>query len=221
MFIPWENLPRQLSEKYRHSYSGNLSSPYQLYVASLCKRYPNLKLLSDFLQSTDNLDTGRLTCLDFFESGLVSENQHLDINEFSDSMQREDGRLQGQMLIVEDLTRDIVEKIGSSLEIDPAFFAYHLYESRSEVETLQRLPYLLPSTVQRKGFVCFKYLQAVSFNTGGGIPPGRLICKSNVRRKVALCTATGCVSGDKYTGVVLRKITVLKTAKRCGTWQCR
>lgn len=198
------------------------AGPYQLYVASLCKRYPNLRLLSNFLNSTHKPDACRIRCLDFFESGLVVEHGELNSRNLSRFLQQpEDSRLQGHVLIVEDLTKDIIEILGSNLDIDPAFFAYHLYQARSEVERLSPLPSLLPSVFEKKSFISFKYIQAFSFRGHSALPHCRMTCNSNVRRNVTLSQTTGCASDDGYVGTVNRYINMLKTTKKSSTWLCK
>src|SRR5438552_2866763 len=109
--------------------------PYQSRVASLCRRFPHLLNLSAFLQTNASHQLGRIACLEFHDgdsAGPVTD-RRLTLDELKDVIKpHEERSIRGRILILEDLTKEAIEILGSGLSIDPAFFAYHLYTSRAE-----------------------------------------------------------------------------------------
>ncbi len=110
---------------------------YRNYVESLCLRNRRLQVLSNFLsQEKSTRHACRVAVLDFRRgidhviSRSINDTDHLsnDLRGCSkgDSLDLKN-RLQGRIIIVEDLTQDVIELLGSRLDIDPLFFALHLH----------------------------------------------------------------------------------------------
>ena len=84
----------------------------------------------------------------------------------------------GRLLVVEDLTADVIELLGSSLEIDPLFFALHLHATRSEKTVEQPDVRLLPSKARHLGILSTIYYRPLTF--AGNPIPAKLCCDANV-----------------------------------------
>jgi hypothetical protein len=122
--------------------------------------------------------------------------RNLDLEGLTRMMQSADEEnedLLGRILIVEDLTAAIIELLGSSLEIDPLFFASHLHAARSEKTAQQPDVRLFPSTTKSLKFLCASHHRPLTF-VGKNIPR-RVVCDANVRRKAS------CFSAFKGIGV--------------------
>jgi hypothetical protein len=160
-----------------------------------------------------------MVCLDFFESGLVKQRNVLPVQSLPGlNLQKSADGLQGQVLIIEDLTKDVIKFVGSSLSLDPAFFASHIYEARRDVDILKKYPEQLPSTKKRGGFLSLTCYQAMEFCSPDSSVPKGLMCKSNVRRKVNFSEALNPSSNQRIVGMVQRKITATKTLTEAGIW---
>ncbi|KAI9775220.1 MAG: hypothetical protein M1839_001338 [Geoglossum umbratile] len=122
------------------------------------------------------------------------------------------GNVLGRMLIVEDLTADVIELLGSSLEIDPLFFASHLHTSRSGKTAKRPDTRLLPSATKHLKFLSTIYHRPISFATD--LVPFKLLCDANVWRKVGAWPAPGSVS----VGFTQRAFSTLVNVNNCGIW---
>ncbi|KAH0536595.1 hypothetical protein FGG08_006553 [Glutinoglossum americanum] len=120
--------------------------------------------------------------------------------------------LLGRMLIVEDLTADLVELLGSSLEIDPLFFASHLHTSRSRKTAKLPDTRLLPSAAKHLKFLSATYHRPISF--AADPVPGKLLCDANVWRKVGAWPAPNSVS----VGYAMRVFSTLVNFNNSGIW---
>lgn len=106
---------------------------------------PCLFNLESFLSNqTSSHGRCRVRTLDFRE-GIkgVSSQTLVALNDLPSKLQsddKHDNPLQGRIFIIEDLTKEIVELLGSQLDVDPLFFAMHLH-----VDQRRRLKYHSPS----------------------------------------------------------------------------
>ena len=71
--------------------------------------------------------------------------------------------LQGRIFIIEDLTKDLIELLGSELEIDPLFFAMHLHASQ-KVGLSRQTPNeaTLPSRLLSQDYINISYHRSVA-----------------------------------------------------------
>jgi hypothetical protein len=186
----------------KSSESGNVRSKpfysYQQFVAAQCKWNPCLQNLSDFLAgSRFHQKPSRIACLEFSSEEYHPRHQPLDLSSLATILQdpyAKSGSLLGRILIVEDLTKDVIEMIGSSLEVDPLFFAAFLHNARVELTTRKSAVSILPSKARDLDFVTIKYLRALDF--GMTSSPGKLLSDANVRRKVSIRPLNGACVGS-------------------------
>ncbi|KAG7001407.1 hypothetical protein G7Y79_00032g067600 [Physcia stellaris] len=136
-----------------------------------------------------------------------------------DRINRKSG-LRGRILIVEDLTRDVIEQLGSQLNIDPYFFASHLDVFQPDISTPR--PYLskLPSMARNQDSLFLHYHRVLEVDS--------LTCQStlvqamNVPRKVKLLPPTKGVSTGiaRRIGFARHCCSVLRTSGKDGLWLC-
>lgn len=106
---------------------------YQAHVAAQCLKNPCLSSLERFLSESKKSENAcRIASIDFVEDedgSTTSQNYFLRANDIKQAVSSLDqpAHLKGRILIVEDISRDIMEFLGSSLAIDPFFFASHVH----------------------------------------------------------------------------------------------
>jgi hypothetical protein len=200
-----------------HNLRDRTPPSYQKIILAQCQKYPCLWRLSQFYEeSLSQRHPCRLACLEFSSSNEKPPlKKDLDIKGLAQMMQNPHERsddLLGRMLIVEDLNANVIELLGSSLEIDPLFFASHLHVARSEKTAQQPDVRLLPSTVRHLKFISTIYHRALIFKANP--VPHRLLCDANVRRKTGSWEATDGIS----VGLTQRCFSTLMSNKEGGAW---
>lgn len=140
---------------------------YKSYVATRTQRNPCLQNLCHFLQN-DTLSqyACRIVCLDFSSVSGPPRRRGLDLEDLplllrNTTKTRHD--LCGRLLIVEDLPSDVVETLGSLLDIDPLFFASHIDTFQSDIATTRPSRVTLPSTTRSQNFLNLHYHRAIEF----------------------------------------------------------
>ncbi|KAI9769291.1 MAG: hypothetical protein M1839_003768 [Geoglossum umbratile] len=159
---------------------------YQSRVASLCTKFPHLSHLSNFLRSNARYPLGRIVCLEFPDNNGSAEPmtaRQLTLTELPDLIRpKEGGPICNQILIVEDLTKEVIKILGSGLSIDPAFFASHLNSSRiDDMDPSTCQIKVLPSVRNREDFVTINFIIPIILDHS---PPAKFKCCSNVQRIV-------------------------------------
>lgn len=173
------------------------SSSYQDYVKALCSRNPSLQNLNSFLADPyAATDVCRVASLDFRDgiqypdvrSELFSDHLH---REFDEVVQLQDTKkLLGRILIIEDLTKDVVEFLGSNFGIDPLFFAMHLHVvSRSGMRHQTPDQATLPSRLVSRNFANMAYHRAISRSVTS-VEGGRLQRDTAIDRKLIFLPST-------------------------------
>lgn len=119
--------------------------------------------------------------------------------------------LQGKILIIEDLTPDLVENLGYCLDIDPLFFALHLHSARKTGSEFQSPEIaVLPSKLKRNHYASFIYHRAVVFDPASP-PKGKLLRNSCVDRKVVVLPSTNI-------GLAQHCASVIKITRKGNFW---
>ncbi|KAH8723478.1 hypothetical protein GQ44DRAFT_774075 [Phaeosphaeriaceae sp. PMI808] len=150
---------------------------YKDYVHFLCSHNPSLITLDKFLSRKYNQNYPcRFAALDFragdsfpISRQLVDLN-HLrhELGEKGDTTRIFQGSnannpLEGRILIIEDLTVDIIEYLGSEFDIDPLFFATHLHTMH---RTGRHHPTpdeaILPSRLKYRDYINISYHRPVT-----------------------------------------------------------
>jgi hypothetical protein len=106
---------------------GNTGQPghrYHKYIRCLGKSWPQLRLLDDFMSHVSHEISKR--CLKNVIQVDVSAVQvsFKEVDQLGLSFPNSGLRI----LLLEDLTPDLIEAIGSTFDVDPLFFSAHLYD---------------------------------------------------------------------------------------------
>ncbi|KAL8329180.1 hypothetical protein RB597_004760 [Gaeumannomyces tritici] len=154
-------------------------------------------------------NTPRLTLLDYLGDATVPEKSRpvTDTAELDRLLASPAPNLKGRVLLVENITADLVSALGSTLDVDPAFFAGHIATDFQDIEKAPPPPSLafLPSRIAEKGFLHAHYQLVIDLGSADefvGLPYA-FKTESNVPRNVRrlpplsgrqLALARGCCS---------------------------
>lgn len=194
---------------------------YSEYVKALCSRNPSLLNLYNFLSYPRARQHGsRVTALDFragLEHPVTRAIADIDFlpaelhNKASTELEEGKYRLQGRILIIEDLTKDVVELLGSTLEIDPLFFAMHLHTNH-RTGMRQQTPdeATLPSRIINQNYMNFSYHRSITCDS---VDPfgGRLLRDTSIDRKLVFLRST-------TIGLAQHCASVMKILLNNGFW---
>jgi hypothetical protein len=194
---------------------------YSEYVKALCPRNPSLLNLYNFLSYPRARQHGsRVAALDFragHEHPLTRAIEGIDYlpAELHNKASTESGEgkypLQGRILIIEDLTKDVVEILGSTLEIDPLFFAMHLHTNH-RTGMRQQTPdeATLPSRLINQNYMNFSYHRSITCDS---VDPfgGRLLRDTSIDRKLVFLRST-------TIGLAQHCASVMKVQRNNGFW---
>lgn len=209
------------------------SKSYRAYVEAQSSHNPCLLNLRDFLSNPNpNRNACRVASLDFFVdsthpiSRLVRPDHLLSELELGNSahVHPEDSDkegepiegcpLQGRILIIEDLAKDLVELLGSTLDIDPLFFAMHMHSPQKKGSDRQS-PDLatLPSRLRKQDYANILYHRPIIFDTRH-LPGGRLLRKANIDRKVMILPST-------RIGLAQHCASIIRIPLKNNCWICK
>ncbi len=183
--------------------SPSRSLTYKDYVKALCHRTPSLLTLSRYLNNPKARRDGcRVAAIDFRQGKREPITRYIpDVDclpsEIHGKAELSHGNnpdphshpLQGRILVIEDLTIDIIELLGSELDIDPLFFAMHLHTIH-RTGTRHQIPdeAALPSRVRCKDYINLSYQRPVVCETIGS--GEKWIRNSAVDRKLVQLRST-------------------------------
>jgi hypothetical protein len=224
-----EGLLRELMMDIQTDDHGNAKAKplcsYQDYVGAQCRRNPGLQCLSDFLAADrSHLNLGRIASLEFSSASCTPHHRSLDLSNLVELLQHPRarcGNLLGQMLIVEDLTKDVVEILGSYLQVDPLFLAGHLFSSRVETSTTKGLPYALPPGTQERKYTNIRYNRPIVFDDVSLSGTSRLLCCANVRRKVGISQGLRLRADNVSVGFAQRTFSISMIVEENENWLCK
>lgn len=178
---------------------GPAEGSYEAYVLRLVPHWPHLRIVTDFM-SSNRKDTPTLTPFtkitlktDIRVIGMVRsyshqegyletvENSHfLSVDQLRPFLDLPRASLYRRFIMVEDLSADVVEFLGSTYNIDPEFFAQHLgecwtdYKGFLSSEDAGSALQPLGSSSRTLGFQHFKFRRAYDWEGAEGMKNTRL-----------------------------------------------
>lgn len=201
--------------------------PYQSLVKTQCLRHPSLLNLEGFLSEPEiRHHTCRFVSLDFHHGAtrpttraefklehLLQEIREPVLSNTSDSKQCGREVAQGRILIIENITKDVVELLGSELSIDPLFFALHLHTAR-RIGMGSQPPddANLPSRLFARDYVNLCYHRSVTSDIANG-QRKRFLMNRAVDRKLIFLSYTNI-------GLAQHCASVMKLKLKSGFWLC-
>jgi hypothetical protein len=203
---------------------------YQKHVEEQCIRNPCLSNLCRFLSDPHSKQKDcRIASLDFF-AGAISPTQRIigrlhselldgcdmgpddkvgcSVDSDFEDIRSKKSHLLGRILIVEDLTKEVVEVLGSCLDIDPLFFATHIHAPWKELESQTPDLATLPSRMRLTNYTNIHYHRTIVFEKV--LPPGRkLLRDANVDRKIMVLPMTN----SKRIGLAQHSVSILRITR--------
>ena len=177
---------------------------------------PCLRNLCQFLQNdTASQRACRIVCLEFSSVSSSPSRRSIDLNDLAlllctTTKERDD--LCGRLLIVEDVSSDVVETLGSSLEIDPLFFASHIDTFQIDIATTRPSTVTLPSTMRSQNFLNLHYHRVIEFEN---LETKKILHRDmNVPRKVKILPRLQ----GRSIGLARHCCSTLKTEGKDGLW---
>lgn len=201
--------------------SDPMIGPYRQYTERVRMRKPSLSNLCQFLSDPQPMQQPcRITSLNFYQQEESTEVVELDLGTLESMLISEGGNtaernLCGMIVVVEDLSAEIIELLGTQLNIDPVFFAGHIHSSGETMHTQTPDQCMLPSQAKAHGFINIHYHRALVFDRVQP-PKDIFLRKMNIRRKVVPVP----LSPDENVGLSQHCISVLLSRKR-SYWICK
>ena len=188
---------------------------YREYVNAQKSRNPCLTGLSEYLTRPARSRRCRIIALDFFHGAELPRRSEIFASDLNTRLQWDtqnsessDGRhLLGQLLLIEDISPELIEDLGSKLVIDPWFFASYVNSPWRTSRFMTPQNCCLPSRAKSQNFLPLYYHRSLSFP---GVKPQRngFLRNINQFRKMALIQRTGpCVGLAQHACAVFLKKT--------------
>lgn len=189
-----------------------MARSYSDYVFAQSKRNPCLLNLCKFLANDDVRHDCKIVSLRFRNDQKPSRID-LDLSALEILMNADVHDRECQLIIVEDLNRSIIETLGSSLDIDPLFFASHIHGPKVDITSSKPATAIRLSKLLSQNFVSLQYQRSVDFGSCSSIPR-KMSRNSNVPRKVAILPPMK----DTYIGLEQQSCSVLLSMTSSKLW---
>lgn len=197
------------------TYGRSQVHTYQSYIAAKTRRNPCLQNLFKFLaDDSGSRRNCRIACLEFSSVSQVSNSSNFDLNGLANLLHnqtKKNDNLRRRILIIEDLSKDIIQLLGSNLNIDPFFFASHIDVFQSEIMITRPYMAILPSAVKSQNFLTLHYHHVLEFERRFKEP---LLRDMNVPRKVKALPSIKNVN----IGLARQCCSIMKTVGEDGLW---
>jgi hypothetical protein len=180
-------------------------------------RNPCLTGLSTYLARPGLLQRCRLGALDFFDAmelpvytelATTDLDARLQCDHQDEKPQETNKRLLGQLLIIEDISPELIEKLGSALDVDPWFFASYIDSPWRSPRFTKPQNCCLPSRQRSQDFLSLAYHKSL-FITGRKPDRFGFLRDSNQQRKLVVLpeTTEGCVGLAQHgCGIFLKEM---------------
>lgn len=196
--------------------SNKPGSSYLDYVKTQAMYNPCLFNLENFLSNHTN-SQGRccVRTLDFRE-GIkgVSSQTLVALNDLPSKLQSDDDRhnpLQGRIFIIEDLTKELIELLGSKLDVEPLFFAMHLHvDQRRGLEHHVPSEATLPTRLLDQNYINMSYHRSVATNSPHN-QKARYLRDTAINRKLVLIPHSNL-------GLVQHCASIIRTKQKRRFW---
>lgn len=189
---------------------------YQSLVATRTQRNPELEMLHKLLQTdSKGHHSCHIVCLEFSSAPSPPVRQSLDRDSLAlilgtEATGRDD--LCGRLLIIEDISRDIIETLGCLLDIDPFFFASHIDTFQNDITRRRPSMATLPSRTRAQDFLNLHYHRVVELEKPESTHT--LLRDMNVPRKVRILPELKGIN----VGLVRHCSSILKAETKDGLW---
>ncbi|KAH9843269.1 hypothetical protein Tdes44962_MAKER07590 [Teratosphaeria destructans] len=178
--------PSKCAKEWAIDEAGQANMPYLRYVKEVSSFMPHLRYLAHWMEVTcappkwkfikknaQNRDERARRCkvcvLDFSPQKPPEKPVYTDIAALKDALDAPptaSGRVPDRLIIVEDLSRDVVELLGGKYDIDPLFFLSHIgdYLFHNTRDPWVEMPDL-DVIARQRSFFTLQYLRGRYFST--------------------------------------------------------
>lgn len=201
--------------------SSEKCESYRQFVGNQMQRNPSLSALHGFLASNKpERQSCRICSINFLDQMSLPTFETLKPRDLativkpSNMVRKKYGY--GRVIVIEDLTRNVVGELGGILQIDPLFFASHLYGTFGLTSARAPPSSLLPSRRKRQNFANIVYHRVLQINE---IVPNvrKLLRKMNVNRRAIFLPEFKNIQ----LAVVQHVYSVWRTMCADGSWICK
>lgn len=182
---------------------------------------PCLSGLERFLRERGtNRSSCRIASIDFI-SGYVDAAlrcRYYNAHDIISAISLDEPDLKGRILLIEDICPEMIDILGSSLNIDPLFFASHLHAPFRDAASQTPSLATLPSRMRRQNFISIHYHRVLE-SPKEVASKDRLIRFTNIDRKVSILPLTH----DTCTSIVQHACSVMLVKQKANRkdWLCR
>ncbi|KAH8591277.1 hypothetical protein B0O99DRAFT_690880 [Bisporella sp. PMI_857] len=190
-----------------------MAQSYSDYIVAQSKRHPCLRNLSRFMLNDIAKQDCRIVSLGFFAQDEKPRRTDLDLWELEALLDAEVSGCQGRIIIIEDLSKAVIETLGWSLDIDPLFFASQIHGPTMDVASSKPSIAILPSRSLTQNFLSVQYQRPVDFDACS-IAPRKMLCNSNVPRRLVLLPPMKNI----YIGLEQQSCSILLSSTKSPSW---
>jgi hypothetical protein len=195
------------------AFEDAMAQSYSDYTVTQSKRNPCLRNLSQFLANDGEKQDCRIVSLEFLTQDEKPLRVDLNLPELEAVLNADVSDGQGRLVIIEDLSKAIIETLGSLLDIDPLFFASHIHGPNVDIASSKPSIAVLPSKVMSQNFLSVQYQRAVDFGACS-MAPRKMLRDSNVPRKVVVLPPIK----NTYIGLEQQSCSVLLSTTKSKSW---
>lgn len=147
-----------------NGHEGKPYDSYRSYVEARTRRNSFLQNLLNFLNSEDSRQrTCQVACIEFSSLSGIAIRKFFDLNTLESLLIDRTNGIQGRLFIIEDLRPDIIETLGSILNLDPFFFASHIDVAKTDIRQKRPCTISIPSMTKSQDFLTLRYHRVFDF----------------------------------------------------------
>jgi hypothetical protein len=191
-------------------------SSYTKYVVAQSRRNPCLQNLRHFLVEGNGRNECTIASLAFISTGEAPSPQNLDMEGLRNllgEVANNSDNVQGRILIIQDLTKDLIELLGSTQDVDPLFFASHIHGPSVDMRSCRPPMAILPSRARGQNFLSLQHQRVLEFENRP-LASGKMTRDSNVPRRIAMLPP----ANNHHIGLAQYCCSVMLTSSRNGKW---
>jgi hypothetical protein len=190
-----------------------MAQSYLDYTVTQSTRNPCLRNLSQFLANDSAKQECKIVSLEFLTQDEKPRRADLNLLELEAVLNSDVSDCQGRLVIIEDLSKAIIETLGSLLDIDPFFFASHIHGPNVDIVSSKPSIAVLPSRFMSQNFLSVQYQRAVDFGACS-MASRKMLRDSNVPRKVVVLSPIK----NTYIGLEQQSCSILLSTTKSKSW---
>lgn len=192
--------------------------PYHQFIEKLIDAgYANLKFLNEKIMHNSSHRDALCTIVNFSDNGKAYESRPASASDFQPNAVRHARRL----FILEGLSQELVEQIGSALDVEPEFFATQMRGTTWEHHDDRSNASMLPSVRQGVGFWALEYFEIIRLNSVFPLGRTRLRPHSPTFRRIIIRNPSKDSSGSFSFALIARIVSFWKRTYDDGAFDGR